>query len=92
MHARTCGAGVGVFFLVAKCSVLLIRGSRACYYPSIYLDSNGEVPDGYGQFRPLFLSAKRMKKLEELYLNHQVAREVVRQRVNSDRTIRQNWY
>ena len=92
LHARSCGAGIGVFFLVHKCKVLLMRGPMSCTYPSVYLDQNGEAPEFTGQMRPMFLSAKRLRKIEELYLTHQIAKEVTRQRVSSDRFIRQNWY
>jgi hypothetical protein len=69
-----------------------MRGSMSCTYPSLYLDQNGESGEGSGQMRPMFLSQKRLRKLEELYLTHQIAREVTRQRVSTDRYIRQNWY
>ena len=82
LHARTCGAGVGVFFLVHKCSVLLMRGSRTCLYPSIYLDQNGDEPDFSAQMSPMFLSQKNVRRLEELYLNHHIAREVIRRRAS----------
>jgi E3 ubiquitin-protein ligase UBR2 len=92
LHARSCGAGVGVFFLVQQCQGLLIRGTRAVYWPSLYLDSSGEVNDRQGQNRPLFLSAKRYKKLEEMYLNHQIAKELVRKRASAESVIRLNWF
>ena len=95
VHARTCNAGIGVYFLVHKCKVILMRNAMSCFYPSIYLDHNGEVPEGNNmssQMRPMFLSYKRLKKLEEMYVTHQIIREVTRQRASSDRHIRQNWY
>ncbi len=92
IHARSCGAGLGVFFLVQQCQVLLIRGSRGTYWPSLYLDSSGEVNEQRGQNRPLFLSTKRYKKLEEMYLNHQVSKEIVRKRSSAETVIRMDWF
>lgn len=93
IHARNCGVGAGVFFLVQKCSVLLVRGPFAIIHSPIYLDSHGEVVDaGRGQNRPLFLSQKRYRRLQELYLSHSLATEVVRQRASSDTHIKSNWY
>ena len=56
LHARTCGAGVGVFFFILHNWVLLMRGGRASKYGALYLDSNGETGEGRGQNRPLMLS------------------------------------
>lgn len=92
LHARSCGAGIGVFFLVQHCQVILIRGSRGVYSPSLYLDSSGEVSENRGQNKPLFLSTKRYKKLEEMYVNHQVGKEVVRKRASAESVIRLNWF
>eukprot|EP01041_Mallomonas_annulata_P000556 gene556-1070_t len=92
LHARTCGGGTGLFFLVQMCRCLLIRGSRSCYYPSLYVDRDGEVDDSRRHNRPLFLFVKRYRRLQEMYLRHQVVIEVVRKRTSEDRLIRENWY
>jgi len=92
LHARECGSGVGVLFLAHKGTVLLLRGSRAIYYPSVYVDQNGESGEGLHNNRPLFLSAKKYRKLEELYLKHQIGTEVTRNRSTADKNIRLNWY
>ncbi len=92
IHAERCGAGVGVFFLLHQCQVLLIRSARAIYYPSIYLDESGETNESGFQNKPMYLSQKRYRKLEELYIGHQVGKEVARKRVNSDSVIRQFWH
>ncbi|CAN0327572.1 unnamed protein product, partial [Ectocarpus sp. 8 AP-2014] len=76
LHARECGAGVGVFFLVQRCVVLLIRDSRGAYYPSIYLDDHGEEDAQLRRGRPLFLNKHRYDSLKQLYLRHKVAQEV----------------
>lgn len=72
--------------------MLLIRGALSCYYPTFYLDSSGEVSENRNQNRPLFLSAKRYKKLEELYVTHKVSKEIARKRSTADSVVRQNWY
>lgn len=92
LHARTCGAGVGVFFFILPNWVLLCRGGRSSKYGALYLDANGETGEGRGQNRPLMLSKNRFSKLEELYLKHNVANEVTRNRVSSDRCIRTFYY
>lgn len=92
LHARSCGAGTGVFFLVQQCQGLLIRGARSVYWPSLYLDSSGEVNEQRGQNKPLFLSMKRYRKLEDLYMNHQIAKEIVRKRASAESVIRLSWF
>jgi hypothetical protein len=72
---------------------LLVRGCRSCFYPSIYLDANDEISENFDQKKPLFLSMKSYKKLENIYLKHQVAREITRQRsIEENRIIRSNFY
>ena len=44
-----------------------------------------------GENRPLQLSEARYK-LEELYLNHGIASEISRKRLNQDRNIRADYY
>ena len=43
IHTTKCGAGIGCFFLLNKCTILLIRGSRSAYFSSPYVDEHGEV-------------------------------------------------
>ncbi|CAN0069625.1 unnamed protein product, partial [Scytosiphon promiscuus] len=92
LHARECGSGVGVFFLVQRCVVLLIRDSRGAYYQSIYLDDHGEEDAQLKRGRPLFLNKHRYDSLKQLYLRHRVAQEVSAIRASSDRVIRENYY
>ena len=92
----TCGAGIGVFFIVQSCYVLLMRGSRTSYHATIYLDehneSNADSLLGYGHNKPMFLSKSRYQKIKELYLNHRIAKEITRKRISADNVIRQYWY
>ncbi|CAN0239959.1 unnamed protein product, partial [Laminaria digitata] len=134
LHARECGSGVGVFFLVQSgyeatnryqltvaahsrqsstmvtgwwvnpppprffsfyrgmCVVLLIRDSRAAYFPSIYVDDHGEEDAGLKRGRPLFLNKHRYDALKQVYLRHRVGHEVSAIRASSDRVIRENYY
>jgi hypothetical protein len=41
-HASQCGAGVGIFLLVRKTTILLQRSARLAFWPSPYLDMFGE--------------------------------------------------
>jgi hypothetical protein len=91
-HAITCGAGVGLFFLMRSSSVLLVFGPRSSYFGSPYLDMFGEEDINVRRGRPLYLNAKRMKALQALYANHQLANEVARNRRTSDQYIRNNYY
>lgn len=92
LHSEQCGAGVGLFFLLHQCQILLIRSNRAIYYPSIYLDATGESCEGSFQNKPMFLSTKRYRKLEEVYVAHHIAKEVARKRASSETVIRQFWH
>ncbi|CEG36557.1 e3 ubiquitin-protein ligase [Plasmopara halstedii] len=91
-HAITCGAGVGLFFLMRSSSVLLVYGPRSSYFGSPYLDMFGEEDINVRRGRPLYLSATRMRALQTLYANHQLANEVARNRRTSDQYIRNNYY
>ncbi|CAK9251643.1 unnamed protein product [Sphagnum jensenii] len=91
LHARECSGGTGVFFLVQHLFVLFVHRSYASYYPSIYLDSNEET-DRSNQNRPMFLSVKRYKKVEEIYANHSIPLEVTRNRTTKQSFIRLAWY
>ena len=90
-HARSCGLGMGVFFLPQHHTCLLVRNDKSCIWPSIYLDSNGETGSD-GSCRPLFLSEGRLRRLEELWIRGEVGREVARARVSQEMVITLNVY
>jgi hypothetical protein len=92
MHARSCGAGMGVFFLVHRCIVLLLRDGKAAYWGSLYLDEHGEEDIGLRRGRPLYLSTRRCSLLCTMYIQHRVAQEVTTVRSNADRVIREDFY
>ena len=82
-----------MFFLLQRCSVLLVRGVRSAYWPSLYVDRNGEEHRGAQQRGlPLLLDRRRYAKVEELYAAHLVSVEVSRKRNQAKQVIRDGWY
>jgi hypothetical protein len=47
---------------------------------------------GHGKSAPLFLDEGRVKAIEGLWLEHQVATQIIRTRSSSERVIRNNFY
>lgn len=92
LHARKQGSGIGIFFLVQKCTVLLMHNNKSAYSPSIYVDEHGEEDPGLRRGRPLFLNDVRYRSLELLWRSQGIPREVAQIRSTSDRVIRDNWY
>ena len=92
LHARKHGSGTGIFFLVQKCTVLLMHNNKSAYSPSIYVDEHGEEDPGLRRGRPLFLNENRYRSLESLWRQQGIPREVAQIRSTSDRVIRDNWY
>lgn len=92
LHARQIGSGVGIFFLVQKCTVLLMHNNKSAYSASLYVDDHGEEDPGLRRGRPLFLKKVRYQALETLWRQHGIPREVAQIRSTSDRVIRDNWY
>eukprot|EP00804_Cyclotella_cryptica_P008773 CCRYP_015624-RA/>CCRYP_015624-RA protein AED:0.01 eAED:0.01 QI:221/1/1/1/0.6/0.66/6/2355/3495 len=92
LHARKVGSGIGIFFLVQKCTVLLMHNNKSAYSPSLYVDEHGEEDVGLRRGRPLFFSEDRYQALETLWRSHGIPREVSQIRSTSDRVIRDNWY
>ena len=92
LFARKMGSGTGVFFLVQKCTVLLIHNNKSVYSPSLYVDENGEEDNGLQRGRPFFKREDRYHALDSLWQNHGVPREVARIRSTADRILRDNWY
>ena len=41
-HSVACGAGTGVFLIVNSSVIIVVRGSRAAIWGSVYLDQHGE--------------------------------------------------
>jgi Proteolysis_6 C-terminal len=92
LHARKTASGIGIFFLVQKCTVLLMHNNKSAYSPSIYVDEHGEEDPQLKRGRPLFLNEARYRALELLWRQQSIPREVAQIRSTSDRVIRDNWY
>ena len=92
IHARKNGSGIGIFFLVQKCTVLLMHNNKSAYSASLYVDEHGEEDPGLRRGRPLFLNEARYRALEQLWRQQGIPREVAQIRSTSDRVIRDNWY
>jgi hypothetical protein len=92
IHARKNGSGIGIFFLVQKCTVLLMHNNKSAYSPSLYVDVHGEEDPGLKRGRPLFLQEDRYRALERLWRQQGIPGEVAQIRSTSDRVIRDNWY
>lgn len=92
MHARKTGSGIGIFFLVQKCTVLLMHNNKSAYSPSLYVDMHGEEDPGLKRGRPLFLNEDRYRALELSWRQQGIPGEVAQIRSTSDRVIRDNWY
>lgn len=92
VHSRKYGSGIGIFFLIQKCTVLLIHNNKSAYSASLYVDEHGEEDPGLRRGRPLFMKEARYAALETLWRQHGIPREVAQIRSTSDRVIRDNWY
>ena len=92
IHAEACGNGVCVFLLINKGCPLIIHAGLACFLSPLYLDNNGEIQASEFHSKPLYLSNKLLENLEEMYLKHELIRELYRVRSTSDKIIRRNWY
>jgi hypothetical protein len=57
-HNADCVSGVGIYFLLQDCTILLLDGMRGTYYPAPYVDAHGEKHRSF-RGKPLFIDAKR---------------------------------
>ncbi|CAN6442635.1 unnamed protein product [Victoria cruziana] len=80
-HAMSCAAGIGVFLLVKKTTILLQRAARQSPWPSPYLDAFGEEDHDFVRGKPLYLNEERYATLTHLVVSHGLDRssEVLRQ-------------
>lgn len=77
-HTLTCGLGCGIFFLVQRCSVLIIHRDKQMIIPGPYVDSHGETPHYRG--RPLHLIKARYDDLHALWSEHAIRAKVIGER------------
>ena len=92
LHAQASGTGIGIFLLVERCSVLLMRDGHAAMARPFYVDSHGEDDQGLRRGRPLFLDAQRYQALEQLYATHRIASEVARLRMSNRGVLREYYF
>ncbi|CRK92911.1 CLUMA_CG006257, isoform A [Clunio marinus] len=69
-HAITCGRGTGVFLVVTSTFIIIVRGSRACLWGSLYLDGYDEEDRDLKRGKPLYLSNDRFNLLESQWQSH----------------------
>ncbi|XP_020549496.1 E3 ubiquitin-protein ligase PRT6 isoform X1 [Sesamum indicum] len=69
-HAMACGAGIGVFLLIRRTTILLQRSARQAPWPSPYLDAFGEEDVEMHRGKPLFLNEERYAALTHMVASH----------------------
>uniref|UniRef100_A0A0D3BQS2 E3 ubiquitin-protein ligase n=2 Tax=Brassica oleracea var. oleracea TaxID=109376 RepID=A0A0D3BQS2_BRAOL len=62
-HTVTCGAGISVYLLIRRTTILLQRFARQSPWPSPYLDSFGEEDIEMMRGKPLYLNEERYAAL-----------------------------
>ncbi|KAL6528691.1 hypothetical protein OROMI_029336 [Orobanche minor] len=82
-HAMACGAGIGVFLLIRRTTILIHRFARQAPWPSPYLDAFGEegstlcssqspsLFDHAGQMLDIVDKDVEMRRGKPLFLNHE---------------------
>ncbi|KAI3926419.1 hypothetical protein MKX01_032607 [Papaver californicum] len=80
-HAMTCGAGIGVYLLIRRTTILLQRSARQAPWPSPYLDAFGEEDIEMHRGKPLYLNEERYATLTNMVASHGLDRssDVLRQ-------------
>jgi hypothetical protein len=81
-----------VILLLRKSSILLFKGSNACFHPSIYVDAHGETDENLRRGKPLFLNARRYAAMEAMWATRGVSATVARTRNSSDMIIRDGYF
>ncbi|KAL2481549.1 E3 ubiquitin-protein ligase PRT6 [Abeliophyllum distichum] len=69
-HAKACGAGIGVFLLIRRTTILLQRSARQAPWPSPYLDAFGEEDVEMRRGKPLYLNEERYAALTHMVASH----------------------
>ncbi|KAK8542025.1 hypothetical protein V6N13_137400 [Hibiscus sabdariffa] len=70
VHAMNCGAGIGVFLLIRRTTILLQRCARQAPWPSPYLDAFGEEDIEMHRGKPLYLNEERYSALTYMVASH----------------------
>ena len=90
-HCRLCAADGGAAFLLQESVMLLLHGDRASYFPSPFVDENGERGK-LSRGKPLLWDDRRGALLDTLYAKHELGREIMQKRASSQRVILANYY
>ncbi|KAK1271492.1 hypothetical protein QJS04_geneDACA021621 [Acorus gramineus] len=69
-HVTVCGAGIGVFLIIRRTTILLQRHLRQATWPSPYLDAFGEEDFSMLRGKPLYLNEERYAALTHLVASH----------------------
>eukprot|EP01138_Halocafeteria_seosinensis_P005042 gb/GECG01005155.1/.p1 GENE.gb/GECG01005155.1/~~gb/GECG01005155.1/.p1 ORF type:complete len:2519 (+),score=306.53 gb/GECG01005155.1/:1-7557(+) len=91
-YTRAVLGGEGLFLNANSSAVILIRDKWATNFPSPYVDKHGEPDVGLRRGRPLRLDSSRYERLQRLWLENQVGKEVVRRRNAASSVISQGYF
>ncbi|KAI4340077.1 hypothetical protein MLD38_024949 [Melastoma candidum] len=69
-HAYACGSGTGVFLLIRRTTILLLRNAHQALWPSPYLDAFGEEDTELQRGKPLYLNEERCAALTYMVASH----------------------
>jgi len=86
-HAIGAHKGVGIFYLVSNCNLLLVSGNKKAFWMSPYIDRNGEERQLTNRALPLRLDPRRVTRIQQLFASHGVPQEVTTLRQVTDRVI-----
>lgn len=76
-HARTCGAGTGLFLRVRESTIVLLDNvQRGTFISAPYLDVHGETDKGMRRGDPLYLKKSRLTELRKMWLSHGIAEKI----------------
>jgi len=76
-HTETCGGGAGIFLRVRECKVVLLAGrTKGIFIQPPYVDQYGETDTGLRRGNPLHLCQEKYRKLNKLWLNHSIPKEI----------------
>ena len=86
-HAKSCGAGQGVFILPYSSIVVAVGNPRNCIWEGPYQDSHGE-PDSYlKRSCKLILSHHRLDQMRTFFTRGSIRIEIIRENQNTGRYV-----
>ena len=86
LHSMVNHGGIGVYYLIHDNKIVLVKGRMAAFYPTLYVDANGEdvARVSTGKHRPLYLERSRWEALAQLVQSHLIGHVVSSLRSSSD--------